>query len=60
MVLAALLLAGCVEQRPLTMQEQRDVNECRFAASMVAGYNMVNQMMSQEIAFRNCLAAKGY
>lgn len=61
--LAALaLLCACASEpsRPLTAREQQDLRECRFAASTVAGYNMVNQAVNQEVAFRNCLHARGY
>ena len=60
--LALALLAACAAEpsRPLTAQEVRDVNECRFLASSVSGFNLVNQQFNQEIAFRNCLVARGY
>lgn len=58
----ALALGACAAapSRPLTAQETRDLNECRFLASTVGGFNLVNQQFNQEIAFRNCLVARGY
>jgi hypothetical protein len=53
------MLAACAAGRPLTAAEQQAVAECRALASMVGGYNMVNQAFNQEIAWRNCLAARG-
>lgn len=62
MTAALVLLSACAAEpsRPLTAKEQQDLRECRFAASMAGGYNMVNQAVNQEVAFRNCLAARGY
>jgi hypothetical protein len=56
----AVTLAACAPTRPLTAQEARDLNECRFLASTVPGFNLVNQAFNQEIALRNCLVARGY
>lgn len=56
----ALLVSACAAERPLTMQEQQDVAQCRAVASTVTGFNLVNQAFNQEIAFRNCLIARGY
>lgn len=58
--LALVTLAACAPSRPLTVQESRDLADCRAFASLAGGFNLVNQAFNQEIAFRNCLAARGY
>lgn len=57
---AALAACGGGPPGQLTPQEARDWNDCKFRASTVGGFNLVNQQFNQEIAFRNCLAARGY
>ena len=55
-----LSLGACAPARPLTVQESRDLADCRAFASLAGGFNLVNQAFNQEIALRNCLAARGY
>ena len=61
LLLSVLIVAGCAPARPLSMAEQRAIEECEYEASKVSGgFDWIDAVMRRTEVKHRCLRLKGY
>jgi hypothetical protein len=56
----ALSLSACAAERPMTAEEMRADNQCRYEAAKVSGYDWIDAALRRAEVRERCMRAKGY
>ena len=57
-IIAALTVSACATRPPMTPEEQRISDECKYEAAKVSGYDWIDAIIQRDNVYKQCMALR--